>query len=352
MMKIVKKVLKILNLILTFILLALLLLAVYGKVQMMVTKKSYVTFFGYTMFQVASNSMEPVMTVNDVILVKVNGEYKVDDIISFHHDGAIITHRVLAITDGTITVKGDANNTIDAPINKDVVIGKVSKVLPKLKVWQQILTEPKILVALFITLILFDFAFSYKGKKKKFISEEEDLQRYDKENKVDFLIKSGEVEHPKPIKQTKKESGSRVDEKKEDVVEETIEEIDKDNLSDEDLLMLTQKIDLGELNALLAKANDKEEEEITTEVEPITESDLLKLAKKIDLQELMDLLEIDKNHIRIMNIEDLVSYKERLRKMNKAIKEIKFSVQKKELIDYTIRLDLKEIQKQISKRVK
>ena len=116
--------------------------------------------------------MEPTLYVNDVILVKITqDDIGVNDIITYGKDKEIITHRVLHIDNNVLTVKGDNNNTIDAPITKDIIIGKVVKVFPKLSIWQKIVTEPKILIAIFITLLLFDFAISYKGKEGRPTSE-------------------------------------------------------------------------------------------------------------------------------------------------------------------------------------
>jgi len=272
-----KKILKKTNLILTWFLLILIVLAIYGRVQMMFTKNNYVTFFGLTMFQVASDSMHPEMGVNDVILVRITKDIKVDDVISFNHEDAIVTHRVIAINESQITVKGDANNAIDAPIDIDDVIGRVENVFPRLRIWQQIFTDPRILVLLFVTLILFDFAFSYKGKKV---------------NKVE--------ENKKIIKE----------EPKEEVIEVKKIEINKDAIIDKELLALTQKIDLEELNALLAKSkpgkNKKEDMHVNL-------NELIEIAKGIDKKE--------------------------LKKMTT-----------EELTNYTIRLDLKEIHEQAAKR--
>ena len=52
-------------------------------------------------------------------------------------------------------------------ITKDKIIGKVIKISSKAGIWHKVLTTPTILIMIFTTLILFDFAFSYKGYKEK-----------------------------------------------------------------------------------------------------------------------------------------------------------------------------------------
>jgi len=276
---ITKKVLKGLNQVVTWLLFCLLLLAIYGKVQMIILKQSYTSFFGYAMFQVASNSMEPVLTMDDVILVKENSKFKQDDIISFFHEGVVITHRVVNIDNNKITVKGDANNAIDAPINSDDVIGKVVHVFPKLKVWKQIFTDPKILLFLFLTLVAFDFAFSYKKK---------DTQK----ESVDKKAIAKKVE-PKAIDEPQKE------------------EIKKDIKEVEELLALTRRIDVDEINNVLA-------------------------GKSLD--------KMDKDELEFL--------KKRLKVLETDVKKKDASLLKeKEELEYTIRLDLREIQKRISSKV-
>ena len=277
-MVIVKKIIKKLIQIATWLLFILLLFAVYSKIQMIIFKQNYSTLFGYSMFQVASGSMEPALSIDDVILVKVGDDFKIDDIISYTNGEAIITHRVLAIDGEYITVKGDANNTIDDPVKKEIIIGKVIKVFPELKIWQKIFTDPKILVALFLTLLLFDNAFSYKKDTKK-TSE-------------------------------KKMENEPAKDKNNDIVEK--KEIKKDIIETEELLTLTTQIDLTELTEILKRDDNK----------------------KI-------------NHETSKNFQEL-------KKLNlEKTKEFTFTELREDKInEYTIRLDLRAIQKNISKKVK
>lgn len=263
-----KKVFKWFINILTIILLIILAIAIYGRVQMLFTHKTYPTYFGYTLFQVASGSMKPTLTIDDVILVNTNKqEIQVNDIISYKKDGAIITHRVLFIDNEKLTVKGDNNNTIDSPISKSDVIGKVIKIFPELKIWQDILTDPKILIFMFLTLILFDFALSYQPKEKK---DDENA-----EEKIEI----------KKIEPKEKE------------------------ITTEEMLELTRKIDLREINELLSK-----EDEIKLE-----NKEVIKLQEKIN-----------RNNLELPKLKE----------------------KEKDFLEYTMRLDLKEIQKQIEKKVK
>ncbi len=240
-----KKGVKILSNIVTVILLLILAVIIYGRLSIMFTNNSYPNYFGYTMFEVSSGSMEPALSVNDIVVVKIGNDNLVkDDIITYINDkNEIITHRIVIVNSDTITVMGDANNTYDTPINRDQVVGKVIKVYPELGVWQKVITEPKILIVLFITLLAFDFAISYDGKEKE-------------------------------VKKTKSKKVKK--EKKKNIPEKVIEKEEKtvkvnDPIDVNVLLDYTSKIDLEEINKTY---NDKRIH--------LNKSEMRGLKKKID----------------------------------------------------------------------
>ena len=256
-----KKITKWLLNILTIILLVLLSLVIYGKVTT-ISNNSYPNYFGYTFFEVASGSMEPTLHINDVILVKITRDnIKKNDIIAFIQDEAIITHRVIYIDGDVLTVKGDNNNTIDSPIVINNVIGKVVKIYPQLGVWKRVLAEPKILILIFVTLLLFDFALSYDGKKNKKV---------------------------KKVSEQKEEEIVALEVPKEKTITES-----------EELLSLTRKIDVEEINKLLEESDSKSTiEEVSKVKEEIIETpkekEKPKEKKEIDYTVRLDLNEIHK----------------------------------------------------------
>ena len=256
-----KKVAKVLVDFFTIILLILLALVIYGKVSTM-GKNAYPNYFGYQ-----------------------QNNLKKGDIIAFTQDDAIITHRIIYIDDKVLTVKGDNNNTIDNPIVIDNVIGKMVKVYPRLGIWKKVLVEPKVLLLVFITFLLFDFALSYDGKKSKSgvnKNLEDKAKSIEKKDAIADLDDSDDINVSKQIPISKKESES------------------------EELLSLTRKIDLDEINKIL---EDSENVDTIQEVKDVKE-------KIID-----------------------------------EIKEEKKNKEKKN-IDYTVRLDLNEIHKKIDERMR
>ena len=247
---------------LTVFLLIILIMVIYGKCVLMFTDNKYPNYFGYTLFEVASGSMEPTLYTHDVILIKItNDKLKQDDIIAFNNENAIITHRIIFIDGNVITVKGDNNNTVDMPINRKQVIGKVVKIFPKFGIWKKVIIEPKILVLIFVTLLLFDFALSYEGNKKEALPKKEKKEKKEKVKKTPSVKQDVKV-------------------KKKDIVEAP------------ELLEATRKIDIEEINALLDKQdivlNKKEKKQLEKEVK--NESDI----KSTDYTTRLDLNQIRK----------------------------------------------------------
>ena len=172
MLNILKKIFKIIIDILTLLIFLLLIIIIIAKVKMMGSNKDYPEMFGYSVFSVATGSMEPTIKQYDIILVKKQDNYYEQDIVTFPDTNAnnkevYITHRIIKKRGNTIVTKGDNNNAKDATINENIIIGKVVKVFSNGGIWQKVFTTPKIMIMIFITLILFDIAFSYKGIKKK-----------------------------------------------------------------------------------------------------------------------------------------------------------------------------------------
>ena len=166
-MSVVKKVLKTLVDILTFLVFLVLIIVIFAKLKMMFSGNNYFEVAGYSIFTVKTGSMEPVIKQNDVIIVKSQDFYEVDDIITYKEDKSFITHRIISVRGHDIITQGDANNAKDTAITDDVIIGKVVKIYSDLGVWQKVFTTPKIIIMVFVTLILFDIAFSYKGIRQK-----------------------------------------------------------------------------------------------------------------------------------------------------------------------------------------
>lgn len=169
-MGVLKKIVKIITNTILVILFIILAVIIFVKAKTLLNGNNYFELFGYSVFEVATGSMEPAISKNDIIITKKSSSYEINDIITFAKDKNYITHRILSKNNDTYITKGDANNTADNPVTNDVIIGKVIKVYPNLGIWKEVFTNPKILVIIFVTLVIFDIAFSYEPKTNKKIN--------------------------------------------------------------------------------------------------------------------------------------------------------------------------------------
>lgn len=106
-------------------------------VILQVTIRGYVSILGFSVFRVATPSMEPALPVGTFIVSKKTdiNELEKDDIICFvskeaYMNGSIITHRIVEIKeiDSRICLitRGDANNSVDAAyVTEDNLVGKM-----------------------------------------------------------------------------------------------------------------------------------------------------------------------------------------------------------------------------------
>ncbi len=94
------------------------------------SRKSVFMPFGFGIATVTSSSMEPELSVNEVVFIKRCGSYSLKDIVVYEKDGTAIVHRIVEISDDSVTTRGDANNINDIPISASSIKGKVVFSIP------------------------------------------------------------------------------------------------------------------------------------------------------------------------------------------------------------------------------
>jgi|SRR5690554_21127 len=85
-----------------------------------------INLIGFKTFRVISDSMAPDIRKNDLAIVKkidADDVLEVEDIIAFNVNGKLVLHEIVEILENNITTKGKANETNDAPITYDDVVG-------------------------------------------------------------------------------------------------------------------------------------------------------------------------------------------------------------------------------------
>ena len=130
MLKVVNKIFQIFIDFLVFIISILILFSLYNIISIKILNKPYTNLFCFSIFEIATGSMEPTLNVKDMVIVKITKDIKVNDIITYEEDGNLITHRVIDIkkmgADVRYYTTGDANTSEDEGYReKDQIIGQV-----------------------------------------------------------------------------------------------------------------------------------------------------------------------------------------------------------------------------------
>lgn len=220
--------------VLIFIIILIILFCLYSFFSLKILQNKYVNFFGYTYFQVATGSMRDYIKEGDVVIVKINSDYAEGDVITYISGNDFVTHRVVEKSDDYVITKGDNNNTNDNPIDKSLILGKVTKIIPNVKTIKQVLLSPKVIILIFVTLFCLSLLFSYNGNKEKEI-------KVVKDEKEKVKTKKEEVDKQDILKETKKK----------------IENNNSQNVSQKKkVLEATQIIDINEIKKI--KENNKQ----------------------------------------------------------------------------------------------
>lgn len=123
------------------------------------------TIFGYSVYRVSSGSMEPELSVGDVILSKKNNAktLEIGDIITYNgiegsYAGKVITHRIENIEEinGALyfTTKGDANFEVDPVISESQILGEMEFKVPLIGVLYSFFITPYGLIAVLVIILL------------------------------------------------------------------------------------------------------------------------------------------------------------------------------------------------------
>ena len=92
---IAKKTLNIILDILIVMLGIILIITIYNNIQIKILGNDYASFFGYSVFEVQTGSMEPEISAGDWIIVKYKKNIELNDIVTFEYKDEFITHSVI-----------------------------------------------------------------------------------------------------------------------------------------------------------------------------------------------------------------------------------------------------------------
>ena len=173
-----------------------LLITIYNNIQIKVLGNDYASFFGHSIFEVQTGSMEPEISAGDWIIVKYDNNIELNDIVTFQQKDDFITHRVIESYNGTFVTKGDANNAKDKPISKEQIIGKVTKILPNFGIFRKTIFNPVVLILLIGTCYI--AMQTFKKPSEKEIAKEQELIDSIKEK---ILSKKKPIEKQEELKE-------------------------------------------------------------------------------------------------------------------------------------------------------
>lgn len=120
-----KKALKIFNAVMSVLLVIVLVFSIGLLYSKIIKKDGLPQSFGYSYAVVASGSMSPAIKTGELVVIKRNDSYVVDDIVTYESNGIYITHRIISVTRTGYITKGDANNIPDGEISASRVCGRV-----------------------------------------------------------------------------------------------------------------------------------------------------------------------------------------------------------------------------------
>lgn len=133
--------------------------------------------FGVGASVVLSGSMEPELSVDDLIIVRERDDYDIGDVVVYQSHGELIVHRIISADEETVTTQGDANDTADEPISRSDIKGEVVYSVANVGAVIGFIKSPVVMIGLIAAAILM-MEMSFRREKKR---DDEDLDRIKEE---------------------------------------------------------------------------------------------------------------------------------------------------------------------------
>ena len=125
------------------------------------------TIFGYSTAVIASGSMEPALSVDDLILNHAQDDYAEGDIVTFRSGSSLTTHRIVEVTEDGYVTQGDANNAADLEtVSPDAVVGRVVGKIPHVGSALAFLKTPfGMMMLVFIGFLIIELPFLFQRRR-------------------------------------------------------------------------------------------------------------------------------------------------------------------------------------------
>lgn len=131
--------------------------------------------FGWGISVVLSGSMEPTLSVNDLVLVHKQSSYEVDDIVVYQDGNMLVIHKIISVDSDEVVTKGDANNVADNPISASDIKGKAMLHIPFVGALIRFLkTRAGFMLIIAAAIVLFELP--HLRERKKAMEEQERIK--------------------------------------------------------------------------------------------------------------------------------------------------------------------------------
>ena len=140
--------------------------------------------FGIGSAVVMSGSMEPTLSVNDLVFIREADSYAVEDIVVYQSGNDLVIHKIIEIDGDVIITQGEANNTPDDPIAQRYIKGKMIMAIPHVGAIVQIVKSlPGTIVLLAIAILLIELSWKKEktGKDETLDSLKEEIRQLKEE---------------------------------------------------------------------------------------------------------------------------------------------------------------------------
>ena len=126
---------------------------------------------GYGIAVVLSGSMEPELSIGDLIIIKKTDDLNLNQVVVYQDDSKLVVHRIVEIKENEVVTKGDANNIVDNTISKTDIRGEVILAIPYLGSFLKFINTPFGTVFLLIISCTIVWRIDYIKRKKTTVKE-------------------------------------------------------------------------------------------------------------------------------------------------------------------------------------
>lgn len=132
--------------------------------------------FGVGASVVLSGSMEPALSVGDLLIVREEVSYATGDIVIYQSGRMPVVHRIISMDLESAVTQGDANNVPDAPVALSAIKGRVVLAVPLVGYAVLALKSPVGIIAAVAAAVLLVEG-SFRSSKKEKEDEQEAIKQ-------------------------------------------------------------------------------------------------------------------------------------------------------------------------------